>query len=147
MPSFAFSVDDDPPHSGFSLGHLDVSSRNGSATTRGHTPDQRLMVYLSAAQLLWDARVLVEAGRGTRTFVGADSSFALDFTLRKGKVETRQGKQVLDVSSVDDFLTAILEAARHLHETGTTELEEDHGPLDDLAAAIAKYESWRSSRS
>ena len=140
MPSFAFSVDDDPPHSGFSLGHLDVSGSDGTATTRGHVPDQRLMVYLSAAQLLWDVRVLLDAGRGTRKFVGADSSFTLVFTLKKARVETRHGGQVIDVSTVDDFGAAALAAARGLHEVGSAEVEEDRGPLDDLAAAIAKHE-------
>ncbi|CCH29469.1 hypothetical protein ABZ816_16020 [Actinosynnema sp. NPDC047251] len=142
MPSFAFSVDDDPPHSGFSLGHLDVSGSDGTATTRGHVPDERLMVYLAAAQLLWDVRVLVDAGRGTRKFVGTDSSFTLVFSLKKAEVETRHGRQAIDVSTVDDFRAAVLDGARGLYELGSAEVEEDRKPLDDLAAAIAKYESW-----
>ncbi|MFD7657436.1 hypothetical protein ACFV4N_25960 [Actinosynnema sp. NPDC059797] len=146
MPFFTFSVDDDPPHSGFSLGHLDVSGSHGTATTRGHVPDERLMAYLAAAQLLWDVRVLVDAGRGRRKFVGTDSSFTLFFRLRKAKVETLHGGQVIDVSTVDDLRAAVLDGARSLYELGFAEIEEDREPLDDLSSAITKYESWRPSR-
>jgi hypothetical protein len=144
MPSFTFTVDDEPPHSGFSLGQLDVAGSAGTATTRGHTPDQRVMVYLSAAQLLWDVRVLVDNGRGKRSFVGADSSFTLEFTLNKGKVRTRHAGAVIDESDVSALCSSVLTAARELHEHGSREVEADPKPLDELAAAISKFESWRS---
>lgn len=78
MVTFVFSVDDDPPHSGFSLGHLDITGSMGTATTRGsRSPDERMMVYPQVTQLLWDTRVLADAGKGQRSFTGIDTTFDL----------------------------------------------------------------------
>ncbi|MET0136316.1 MAG: hypothetical protein ABW215_22255 [Kibdelosporangium sp.] len=146
MVSFVFSVDDDPPHSGFSLGHLDVAGSDGVVSTRGHRPDQRLMVYLSAAQLLWDVRVLLDAGKGHRVFVGADSTFKLTLGYSRSTVETRQGAVLVDRSAADSFTAAVLDSAKALFAIGVAEVEEDHVGLTDLDGAINRYESWQIAR-
>lgn len=58
------------------------------------------------------------------------------FTLKKAKVETAQGKQAIDVSTVDEFRAAVLDGVRSLYALGSAEVAEDRKPLDDLAAVI-----------
>lgn len=142
MVSFIFSVDDEPPHSGFSLGHLDIVGRDGAASTRAKVPDQRLMVYLSAAQLLWDAQVVLEGGSGTRTFVGADSSFSLTFTRRQSTLDISHGKDLVDSCSAAEFAAAVLASAKALYQSGSADVSEDRDPLQDLGKAIEEFEVW-----
>ncbi|WP_238598222.1 RHS repeat-associated core domain-containing protein [Saccharothrix sp. ALI-22-I] len=87
----------------------------------------------------------MEDGTSKQGWKQADSTFTLAFALKKAKVETRHDGQVVDVSTADDFRAAALDGARDLHALGSAEVEEDRKPLDDLAAAIAKYESWQRS--
>lgn len=143
MVSFTFSVDDEPPHSGLSLGHLDVIGRDGTASTRGGTSDQRLMVYLSAAQLLWDVQVLLDAGHGTRAFVGADSSFTLTFTHRHSTIDISHEDRRIDSSPVAEFADAALASAKALYDNGSAEVVEHHNALEDLRNAIEKSEARR----
>lgn len=104
------------------------------------------MVYLSAAQLLWDVRVLLDAKRGRRKFVGTDSNFTLIFRHEASTVETLQDDVRIDKSAVVPFTTAVLASAKALFAVGMAEIEEDRVGLDDLGGAIEKYEAWQIAR-
>ncbi|WP_067840111.1 hypothetical protein [Nocardia lijiangensis] len=148
MVAFVFSVDDDPQHSGFSLGHLDVCGSAGRVTTRGRQfPDERMMVYPSALLLLAGARILADRSKGQGSFEGIDSTFTLRFALQKGKVETWHGRTKVDVSCLGDFLDAVRESAKTLYALGAAEIEEDPKPMEDLARGIAGFEAWQAARS
>ncbi|MDT0307402.1 hypothetical protein RM780_10550 [Streptomyces sp. DSM 44917] len=133
-----------PPASGFDLGDIDVEGNWGAATSRGHRPDQGMMIHLAVAELLDTLRALV-AGRRPgkavrREFVGADSSFTLDFTLtREGRLVTAQGGQVLDESPAGEALREVGRAAEAFAAAHLPTLPEDDAARGDLEAALRAF--------
>lgn len=144
-----FSVRPDfhpPPPSGFDFGDIDVEGNRGSATSRGHRPDQGMMIHLAVADLLYQLRSLVEEHQSRRSkavrreFVGADSSFALDFTLtREGRLVTAQGRQVLDESPAGEALREVGRAAEAFAAAHLPTLPEDDAARGDLEAALRAF--------
>ncbi|MFE0099465.1 hypothetical protein [Streptomyces sp. NPDC059009] len=112
MIRFSFDVDPselEPPSPGFALGDMEVMGGGGRATSRGHTPDQSMMIFVALSDLLDGLRTLAVRGSGSFHFVGTDSSFRLDFTLGKGdRITTRDGSRLVDAASP---ATEVLEAA------------------------------------
>jgi hypothetical protein len=72
-------------------------------------------------------------------------------TLRQPHPGYEPGRSVLAIVSLSgaDLVWAPEEitGVRRLYAPGSAEVEEDRKPLDDLAAAIAKYEYWHPSHS
>lgn len=88
---FEFSIDENeaPPPSGFDLGHMDVRGNAGAASSRGRTPDQAMMIYLSLTLLLDGLRRFLAGRDRVHTTSAVDSSFSLTFRRRRGgSVET-----------------------------------------------------------
>ncbi|CCK28211.1 hypothetical protein BN159_3832 [Streptomyces davaonensis JCM 4913] len=85
---FRFSVaeNEQPPFSGFDLGHVDVWGSEGHATSRGGDQDQAMMIYLSLTLLLDGLReFLMDRSRGSYECAAVDSSFSLRFTRGRGR--------------------------------------------------------------
>ena len=121
------------------FGHLDVIGSKRTVSTRGHRPDQRLLVFLSAAQLLWDLTVLIQTKERSRKFVGADSTFTLMFTWQKKAIVTSNQGAEVDQSSPASLARAALDGARDLLATYGQTLEEDPKPATELENAIFKF--------
>ncbi|MFF2082374.1 hypothetical protein ACFVVM_01270 [Nocardia sp. NPDC058176] len=145
MVDFAFTVRDNPPEDGYSLGDLDVSGSAGSVTTRGlEAPDQRMMVYPSAADLLSEVRLLASRGKGGGRFEGIGSMFVVRFSLQKGVVETWHEKMLIDSTPLPDFLRSTLSSAKSLYRHGTGAVEANRNVLNMLAERIDSFENWQA---
>jgi hypothetical protein len=127
-----------PPH-GFELGDTEVIGNRGSVSSAGHHPDRGHMIYVSVSDLLDGLRALLDRGHGSWQFVGADSSFILNFTLRRGRMTTRAGQQDIDESPAADVASAVWTAARALAEDPATALPPGDPVRADLAAAIEQF--------
>ncbi|MFD6101631.1 hypothetical protein ACFWFQ_03105 [Nocardia salmonicida] len=146
MVEFIFTVRDDPPEDGYSLGDLEVLGSSGSVTTRGlERPDQRMMVYPSAAALLSEARLLASRGKGNGRFEGFGSMFVVEFSLQKNRVATRHGKKVIDSSPLSEFLRAVYDSAKCLHDHGFSAIEGNRKVLNVLEKEMDSFEVWRKS--
>ncbi|MFF2391362.1 hypothetical protein [Nocardia sp. NPDC058114] len=146
MVEFIFTVRDDPPEDGYSLGDLEVLGKSGSVTTRGlERPDQRMMVYPSAAALLSEARLLASRGKGNGRFEGFGSMFVVEFSLQKDRVATRHGKKIIDSTPLSDFLYTIYDSVRTLHGHGVFAIEENRKILNLLEKEIDSFEVWLTS--
>ncbi|MFD4440566.1 hypothetical protein ACFWPK_12425 [Nocardia sp. NPDC058519] len=146
MVEFIFTVRDDPPEDGYSLGDLEVLGNSASVTTRGlEHPDQRMMVYPSAATLLFEARLLASRGKGNGRFEGIGSMFVVEFSPQKDRVATRHGKMVIDSTPLSEFLCAVYVSARSLHDQGVSAIEDNRKVLKVLEKEIDAFEVWRPS--
>jgi hypothetical protein len=80
---FDFSRKGRDAATGFDLGDVQVTGDQGSVTSVGQTPSQSMMIYVALVELLDGLSRLAKAGSGRYRFIGADSSFLLDFALGK----------------------------------------------------------------
>ncbi|MCZ4121139.1 hypothetical protein [Streptomyces sp. H39-S7] len=137
---FVFSADDVPPPSGFDLGHLEVAGNLGSYSSRGHAPDQAMMIYVSLSLLLDGLRSLVEAGRGGYAFGGVDSSFSLKFSLTKdGTLTTQAPGTPVDRSDVRTVVAAAWAAAEGFAAAHLPGLPPDDAGRQDLEMSLAAF--------
>lgn len=140
---FTFAVEDAPPPSGFDLGHMTVRGSHGSATSRGHRPDQSMMVHLSLVLLLDGLRELLGRGRGSCSFGAVDSSFALHFHLAKdGTLVTRAGGSggpVVDRSPAAAVAAELAVVAADFAGRTLPSLPPDDAAAQDLAASLADF--------
>jgi hypothetical protein len=125
-----------PPH-GFDLGDITVIGARGEVTSAGHQPDQGMMIYLSVTGLLDGLRSLLGAGRGTYEFVGVDSSFTLEFTLRRDQLTVRTKRTEIDSLPARDVISAVWSAARAI---AADPLPEGDAAGNDVAAALRDFE-------
>ncbi|MFE3543431.1 hypothetical protein ACFXK0_10685 [Nocardia sp. NPDC059177] len=146
MVEFIFSVRDEPPEDGYSLGDLHLIGNAGSVNTWDATyPDQRMMVYPSAADLLSEIRLLVERRKGETTFEGIGSMFTVTFSLQKRMVETWYKRTKIDTAPLAEFLNAAVGSAKNLLDHGAIAVRENRTVLDSLRGKIEFYEAWQQS--
>lgn len=141
---FEFGVDGSaPPPSGFDLGHMTVHGSEGTAGSRGHAPDQAMMIHLSLSALLDGLRLLLTERRRAWAFGAVDSSFALHFTLRKdGTLVTRSGAgtgTVIDTSDPGDVAAALAAAAADFAGRHLPTLAPGDAAAQDLSASVADF--------
>ncbi|TLS46788.1 hypothetical protein FE633_06590 [Streptomyces montanus] len=139
---FRFSVDANelPPPSGFDLGHVDVSGSEGQASSRDHTPDQAMMIYLSVTLLLDGLRRFLSGRARTYASSAVDSSFSLDFRREKrGTISTSHQGSPVDRSSAEDVAAAVFDAAEEFARTHLGELPADDAGRTDLEQSLAEF--------
>jgi hypothetical protein len=145
MLQIEFSVrDGQGVSSGFDLGDIYVAGSATSGSSAGRSPDQGMMIYVAAADLLGGLRKLLEAKHGAFDFVGADSSFSLKFRLRRGRVTTTMLGNEIDESSVPEFAGSVLSASENLMSHARDVLPVDDAARVDLEMALAKFSAvWK----
>jgi len=147
---FQFSIDEmRPPPSGFELGHLEVQGRGATVTSRGRSPDQAMMVFVAAGDLLYGVRAVVSGRPGERfEFIGTDSSFRLDFTqLRDGRVLLRHGSTEIDTVTADELTSAVFGGVSEFAGRWLSTLASNDAARNDLEASLKEFASWVSGRS
>ncbi|MGW7296574.1 MULTISPECIES: hypothetical protein [unclassified Streptomyces] len=141
---FTFSVADDqqPPPSGFDLGHMDVRGSEGEASSRDRTPDQAMMIYLSLTLLLDGLRQFLTGRDRTYESAAVDSSFSLHFARRgDGLVETSHAGEVVDRSTEKELAGSVFRAAEQFGRTHLPGLPPDDAGREDLEASPAQFAS------
>lgn len=139
---FEFCVNEMPPPSGFDLGHMTVRGNAGTVSSRGHTPDQAMMIHLSLSALLDGLARLIVERQHSYAFGAVDSSFALHFTTKRdGTLVTRAGGRtgtVIDTSDPREVTGALAEAAADFARRHLPTLPDDGG-AQDLKASVDQY--------
>ncbi|MGH4032453.1 hypothetical protein ACQB60_26335 [Actinomycetota bacterium Odt1-20B] len=142
MIRFSFDVDPselEPPSPGFALGDMEVMGGEGRATSRGHIPDQSMMISVALSDLLDGLRALAVGGSGSFHFVGTDSSFQLNFTLGKDdRITTKDGARIIDASSATGVLEAAYRSARTFFERCRAHLPESDPGRRDLEMSLGE---------
>ncbi|MFF3879110.1 hypothetical protein [Streptomyces sp. NPDC001978] len=129
-----------PPPSGFDLGHVDVHGSAGEASSRGRTPDQAMMIYLSLTLLLDGLRRFVSGRERVYSSSAVDSSFSLTFKQGKdGSIETVHDGALIDRSSAKDLATALHAGAERFATTHLYLLPADDAGREDLEKSLAEF--------
>jgi hypothetical protein len=142
---FTFSVaeNESPPPSGYDLGHVDVLGSEGRASSRGRTPDQAMMIYLSVTLLLDGVRRFLTGRDRTYESAAVDSSFSLDFAKEKGGWVTTSHEGVLvDRSTERELADALLRGAEAFSRMTLHHLPPDDAGREDLEASLAEFAGW-----
>lgn len=92
MLTFELSRDAGEPATGFDLGDIEVTGEHARVSSAGQKPSQSMMIYVALGELLDGLSRLSKASSGSYSFVGADSSFRLDFTLTRSGLMTIKGR-------------------------------------------------------
>ncbi|MFE0099527.1 hypothetical protein [Streptomyces sp. NPDC059009] len=144
MIRFFFDVDPselEPPSPGFALGDMEVVGSAGRVTSKGHTPDQSMMIFVALSELLDGLRALVEHRRASFRFVGSDSSFRLDFALdgKDGRITTRGGDGIVDESPAAEVLGAAHRAAHAFLDSHRAQLPTQDPARRDLEMSLEEF--------
>jgi len=140
--SFELSRLEERRPSGFDFGDLEVEVALGQrASSRGHSPNQSMMIYISLADLVSGVCQLCASPKNTSyEFVGTGSSFVLRFRrMRTGTVQIVYRGGALGEVTPRDLLSALRGAL-----TGFLERQNALPPEDpvaeDLGTARAELE-------
>lgn len=101
----------------FDLGHISVETDGGVISSRNQQPDQSMMVFIAATDLLDGIVELLTGKRREFEFVGCDSSFILNFSRNKNtKIDINYKKKKLCSVSDSEVFEAAYRASRELLE-------------------------------
>jgi hypothetical protein len=122
-------VDPGEERTGYDLGHMTFVGEKGICTSRGRSPDQSMMLTLSAGILLYGLRNFSEKKHSEYRFIGVGSSFSVYFMRMKGgrvDVWCGGGGSIARVG-MEELLGSVLVGVEAFAARVESEL-----PLDDL---------------
>ena len=129
------------PIHGLARGHMTVSGGQGRATSRGKQPDQSMMIFVSAVELLDGIRRFV-ADRKTPAynFVGADSSFQL-WANRIGndRIRLTGAAGAIEELPAADLIAAVWDGVGAFLGEHLSALTPADPVADDLRAAVTSF--------
>jgi len=134
-------LEDSAAFSTFPLGHITISSHEGAITSKGRQPDQAMMIGIAIVVLLDGLRLLAtDPSQSHYRFVGADSSFALDFDKISGaRVRiSDKGQTVVEVFS-HELYAEVAKAARRF--ASLHPLSPDDPTASDFKNAMIEFAS------
>lgn len=134
-----FRIPDQEPPYGFDLGHMEIIGRFGRISSWEQERDQSMMIFVAVADLLYGIQTLIESTQGLYNFVGTDSSFQLNFIMKKGRIRTSVDRKKVDESDASDVAVAVWRAAQNLVSQELHTLPEDDAARRDLVGAISKF--------
>ncbi|MEM7584270.1 MAG: hypothetical protein AAF560_12855 [Acidobacteriota bacterium] len=127
---------------GFSLGHMVVTGREGAATSVGHRPDQSMMIFLAAVELLDGLRrFLRDPAQASYHFVGVDSSFQWVAEKLRDSVLLVGIEGRVDEVPASELTAAALAGVRNLVAEHHHQLDENDAAWRDLQVAVADFEA------
>ncbi|MFD8497652.1 hypothetical protein [Amycolatopsis sp. NPDC059657] len=145
MVGFDFSRREDLDHieppSGFDLGDMEIAGNVRVVSSRGRTPDQGMMIFIALVELLDGLRRKLKPGHPYE-FVGADSSFILDFREENGSVVIESGGQRIDSSPKLDLLRAVSRAAHVFVDRELPKLPPDDAAKEDISPSVVEFDSY-----
>ncbi|MFH8384204.1 hypothetical protein ACH4E7_25205 [Kitasatospora sp. NPDC018058] len=133
------------PESGFDLGDMEIDGDQGSLTSIGHSPDQGMMIFLSLALLLGGLARLETKHRGSFSFGAVDSSFQVDFRVKKGAVAVSQGRRTVGRPPLTELYRAVLAAAEEFAARELPKTPMDAG-REDLELSLSEFRQFLAAR-
>lgn len=135
---FEFSRWEDGELSGFDLGDITITGPQGVHSSKGNTPDQSVMIYLSIAHLLSGICNLSSGRKKVFEFVGTDSSYAITFSRKKDAVAISGGRKPLGESSTKEVLRAVCAGVHAFLSDPKNQLPSTDPAYEDLNASLAR---------
>lgn len=116
MLKIQFQLDsiDDTAHE-FDLGHFIIEIDGVVLTSRNRVPDQSMMIFIAASDLLGGVVEMFDKKKKRYEFVGCDSSFILNFIRnKKGEIEVIHDKKKLCSINDAELINAAYKASEEL---------------------------------
>ena len=131
------------PATGFDLGDIQVTGDLASVSSAGHRPSQSMMIYVALVQLLDGLSRMAQAGSGGYRFIGADSSFRLDFALTGAGVMTIIGRGGTPIAKAPlaTCLVGLLAGLERFLGARENQLSPDDPVAEDLRTARQGFEA------
>ncbi|MEU6019739.1 hypothetical protein ABZ826_39100, partial [Streptomyces sp. NPDC047515] len=127
------------------LGDMEIAADQWSVTSVGHTPDQGMMIFLSLVLLLDGLANLEGRHRGFFSFVAVDSSFRVDFRVRRRTVVLSHERRVLARPSLPELLHAVSAAAEEFAARELPRLPTIDSGRQDMEASLAEFRQFLAS--
>ncbi|SDX73223.1 hypothetical protein SAMN05421504_103644 [Amycolatopsis xylanica] len=145
MVRFEFSRREDLDHieppSGFDLGDMEIVGNVGSVSSRGRAPDQGMMIFVALVELLDGLRRKLKPGHPYE-FVGADSSFILDFREENDSIVIESEGRRIDSSPKLESLRALSRATHAFVDKELSKLPPDDAAKEDLVPSVADFDAY-----
>jgi hypothetical protein len=145
MPGVRFELSrhDGDPATGFDLGDIEVSGDLASVSSAGHRPSQSMMIYVALVELLDGLSRMAKAGSGSYRFIGADSSFRLDFALTGAGLMTiiGRGGAVIGKVPLATCLVSLRAGLEQFLAARENQLSPSDPVAEDLRAARQNFEA------
>jgi hypothetical protein len=127
----------------FSLGHMTLIGTYGTCTSKGKTPEQSMMIFISITLLLDGIRQFLLAEKILNyNFVGADCSFQFFLSKTpKGNVMLRCDKFMIDQVSSTELIMAVWRGVDVLVSNYGQYLETGSAVSRDIQSALKRYEA------
>jgi len=99
----------------FDLGHFIIEADNEIVSSENRTPDQSMMIFIAASDLLGGVVNLLDKNQKWFEFNGCDSSFILNFIRnRKGEIEITHKKKIISTVDNKELINAAYNASNDL---------------------------------
>ncbi|MET3463999.1 hypothetical protein [Variovorax atrisoli] len=126
---------------GFDMGNFSIESEGKKISSQGNSRNL-MMIYIAISDLIFGVLGL-QGARGTCNFVGADSSFSLNFRSKGNELEISHNKGSKIICDKIDFLNALCSGVDDFLSSGN-ELKMSDSAYSDLHAAVEKLKQVRS---
>jgi hypothetical protein len=131
---------------GLDLGHVTLSGPTGTATSKGRTPDQAMMLFPSITDLLDGVARLASAKKSAPfRFVGTDCSFSIVFGREKGdRMSLAAGGEKLGTVPVNELVEALWAGVTDLLRRDGSRFDRtadasSEAAFGDFDAAVARF--------
>lgn len=144
MLIFLLEIDPTEPASeisGFSLGDMTLSGNLGTVTSKHKSPDQSMMIFLSAVALLDELRAFLQNKRPTtHLYVGSDTSFQLSFKKHPNNlIEITHRTDPIDIVSPEELIWAVWTGVLSLFNHYIPYLQADDPVTNDLSTSLQEF--------
>ncbi|WP_422085990.1 hypothetical protein [Variovorax sp.] len=126
---------------GFDMGNISIELGDEKISSQGSSRNL-MMIYIAISDLIFGVLEL-NGARGVYNFVGADSSFSVNFKSKGGWFEISQKKGVKFICSRVDFLDALYSGVEDFLASGN-KLKFSDSVNSDLHLAIEKLKEVKS---
>ncbi|MEV6393623.1 hypothetical protein AB0M39_02390 [Streptomyces sp. NPDC051907] len=146
MINLEFSVrPDQGDPSGFDLGDMTITGDLGAADSRGHYPDQGMMIYLTVPLLLYGLGRILRGEERRLRFIGIDTSFRVDFHRNKKGVSLSANRNKITNIEVAELASAVLLAAEALADSSLPTLPEKDVAKSDYLNTLNDFKALTAS--
>jgi len=123
------------------MGNISIEFGGKEISSQGNSRNS-MMIYIAISDLIFGVLGL-QGARGAYNFVGADSSFSLNFRSKGDELEISHNKGAKIICDKVDFLNALCSGVDEFLASGN-ELKMSDSAYSDLHAAVEKLKQVRS---
>ncbi len=139
---FLFEVDSGSELNEFDLGHITIVTSRSEVTSKNKSPDQAMMIFIAVSDLLFAVMKLYDLKINESVeFVGADSSFSINFKKEREKIEVFYKKQLIEKSTVEALAKDLWRCMLPFYNKYFNQLGNDCAAGEDWESSMKLFES------